>query len=124
MTGRATRAELQELHKLLIENLLQRMGPDARRKPSYETLSVIGSLLRQEGIQAIGANTRRLKQLQELHRLYVVTLLKHLEEGTASAGVLAEVGSLLRASNVTKDAGPVVPAQVLRKLANVDLPFH
>jgi hypothetical protein len=122
-TGPAPRAQLEELHRLLTETLLEAMGPRAKRKPGIELLAVVGAYLRQEGVRAAHVNQRRVRQVRELYRLHTLALMRALEQDRPSAGVLAEVGSFLRANNITKDyRGPDAVAP-LRVLSGGDVPF-
>lgn len=122
--GRATHEDLAELHRLLIVTLQDRMRPaKGKRKPGQELLGVVGQVLRQEGLKSFMVSDRRVKQMQELHRLYIEALLDHMASGKASSGVLQEVGAALRAAGVTKDLGHAETVQRLQQLTDLALPF-
>lgn len=125
MSGPATTEQLHELHRRLTEALLSALDPDLKRRPGQDTLAVVGAFLRQEGVQGFLINPRRVRRLERLYSLYVEALLGHLEGGNASAGVLAEIGKTLRDAEVTKDGSALAvrPAEALRELASMALPF-
>lgn len=126
-SGKASRELLQELHRLLIETLHQKLTnkkTKAGRVHGVDLLSEVGALLRWEGVRADGV--RRHRQLVSLHVAYMAALTRALEEDRPSAGVMGEARAALRAEGVRLTEGPteeVKPVKSSTALPGLGLPF-
>lgn len=118
MTTRATFAELQELHALLVRFLIERV----QGQSSAELLSVARALLVHN--QVVAQTDKDAKQLRRLYVLLVTRLGEALREERPSASMLSEARAFLHQQGITKDFGAAVErASTLDALASSSLPF-
>ena len=119
-SGPATHAELQELHRLLVRSLIERL----EATPNAELLQVGRAVLRDNGLAGRASDGRDVEQLHTLYDLLVQRLSEALREPAPPTAVLAVVRQFLRQQAVSKDLGAAIdPAAAMQDLADLDLPF-
>lgn len=121
-TGKATRAELEELHGLLVRTLRE-VFKTSKKQP-VDILQVTRKTLRDNGV--VGTVDEALvKQLQELYQGYSKALASALQRPSVSAGVLAEARHWLEYHGFSPDVPTAQVAAAAKKLGNagMDLPF-
>lgn len=117
--GRASRATLEALWRLLLEDLVAKL--QAPKKVAVDLLQVARKFLRDN---ACGApDTQAREDLEALYRLYSNALHEALSRPERPAGVLAEARHWLVYHGVRPDIPAAQAATVAKKLSELDLPF-
>lgn len=119
-SGLATRAELEELHRLTVAALTERL----KASPSGEHLAVSRAMLKDNGQRAWTDKERAA--LRKLYRLLLAAFLEAMnQEGPPSAALLAEVRHFLHSQGISQDIGGAIDeAQALTVLGSAALPFN
>lgn len=126
MTGKATRAELEQLHALLLRDLAGRLtGP---RRPPAEHLAVTRAFLADNGFAGHWAMPPKVqRQLEKLYAALCMQLAKAMAEDDPSPKMLGEVRAFLRSQGIDKDytatAGKAAAGRAAELLAGLELPF-
>lgn len=117
--GRASRATLEALWRLLLESMVAKL--QAPKRPAVELLQVARKFLRDNTCSAPDEQAR--KDLEELYRLYGKALHDALSSPKRTAGVLSEARHWLQYHGIRPDLPAAHAASVAKKLTELDLPF-
>lgn len=119
--GKATPAQLHELHRLVVTALLSDLKTP---KPSAEVLSVARSMLKDNGLCGLAQAAKDRAALQRLWGLLLKQLTSAMESPSPSASLVAEVRLFLAVNGTNKDTqGHTATTQALASLADADVPF-
>jgi hypothetical protein len=119
-------AELEQLHRLVLEALEARLS--AARRPGVEQLGVARAFLADNGYRGHWAmDPRTQKRLEKLYASLCKRLAEALEEDRPGAKMLGEVRAFLASQGIDKDfsaaAGSASAARAAELLGSLDVPF-
>lgn len=126
MSGQATRGELEDLHRLLLETLMDRLsGP---RRTGVDQLAVARIFLADNGFKgqwAMDAKTQR--RLQKLYAALCAQFVKAASEEHPSPKLIGELRAFLHSQGIDKDCAAVADKAAVSRaaalLGGLDLPF-
>jgi hypothetical protein len=121
-SGPATQAQFEELHRLVVELLIQRLS---RPRCGIEQIAVARAFIR-DNQAALVLDPATIKKLQRIYRLLPEAVERGLRENP-SAGMIAEALALLKQQGLLDVPGAAdkpATGPALKAPGAQDLPFH
>lgn len=120
MTGPATRADLEELHRLVVRSLIDRIAT----APSAELLQAARGVLKDAAVTGMDFDQAEAARLRKLWHAYVQRLEDALRMESPQSSPLAEARQFLQQQGLSVDLGAALDqAAAVAVLSDLDLPF-